>query len=70
MIPMRPKILMGSFNFLYKNEKKMVQVLNLFLSFMISFQKAKTHNVLAPMLDLCYYPKPSVMELEIETSLT
>lgn len=60
----------GELQFYFLNAKKLVQVLNPFLSFMISFQKAKTHNMLALMLDPCCYPKPSVMEVEIETSLT
>ncbi len=33
-------------------QKQMVQVLNPFLSFMASFQKAKAHNMLAMILDL------------------
>ncbi len=32
-------------------QKQVVQVLNPFLSFMASFQKAKVHNMLAMMLD-------------------
>jgi hypothetical protein len=32
----------------------MVQVLNPFLSFVVSFQKVKTHNMLCMMLDACY----------------
>ncbi len=35
-------------------EKEVVQVLNPFLSFVVSFQKAKTHNMLCMMLDPCY----------------
>ncbi len=35
-------------------QKQVVQVLNPFLSFMASFQKAKIHNMLAMMLDLCF----------------
>jgi hypothetical protein len=33
-------------------QKQVVQVLNLFLSFMAYFQKAKAHNMLAMILDL------------------
>jgi len=33
-------------------QKKMVQVLNPFLSFMVFFQKAKAHNMLAMILNL------------------
>jgi hypothetical protein len=35
-------------------KKEVVQVLNPFLSFVVSFQKAKTHNMLCMMLDPCY----------------
>jgi hypothetical protein len=35
-------------------QKQVVQVLNPLLSFMASFQKAKTHNMLAMMLDPCF----------------
>jgi len=34
--------------------KKVVQVLNVFISFMIPFQTCKVHNVLAMMLNLHY----------------
>lgn len=67
---MRPKILMGSFNFFYKNEKingTSPKPCSFIYDF---FPKSQTHNMLALMLDPCCYPKPSVMELEIETSLT
>ncbi len=35
-------------------QKQVVQVLNPFLSFMASFQKAKAHNMLAVMLNPCF----------------
>jgi hypothetical protein len=35
-------------------KKEVVQVLNPFLSFVVSFQKAKTHNMLCMMLEACY----------------
>jgi hypothetical protein len=35
-------------------QKQVVQVLNPFLSFMASFQKAKAHNMLAMMLNPCF----------------
>ncbi len=35
-------------------QKQVVQVLNPFLSFMASFQKVKTHNMLAMMLHPCF----------------
>jgi hypothetical protein len=38
--------------FRQRMQKQVVQVLNRFLSFMASFQKAKAHNTLAMMLDL------------------
>jgi hypothetical protein len=42
----------GEFHlFRQRMQKQVVQVLNPFLSFMASFQKAKAHNMLAMMLD-------------------
>jgi hypothetical protein len=35
-------------------KKEVIQLVNPFLSFVVSFQKAKTHNMLCMMLDLCY----------------